>query len=143
MPDPDRRPGTAVLRIRPCGRCGVYVLCRASRVYCDDCRLATRRARDQGRIRRQNLGRSRRELLALRARLLEASGGRCGICHLAIDATLRWPHPLSATLDHIVPLSAGGSDAEENLWPAHLRCNLEKGDDLGYRPDSALFGVAS
>ena len=30
---------------------------------------------------------------------------------------LPWLHPQALTIDHIMPISAGGSDAESNLWP--------------------------
>jgi hypothetical protein len=36
------------------------------------------------------------------------------------------PHPLSASIDHIVPLVAGGTDDHSNLQLAHLFCNLHK-----------------
>lgn len=146
--DPDWRPGRKTLRSLACARCGEPTTCRGSRVFCEPCRDETCRARDArkstSRIARLNATRGGQQAKRrLAARLLERYGGRCGICHLAIDLELRCPHPLSLTLDHIHPLSAGGPDTEGNLWPAHRRCNEEKGDDLGYRPDSALFGVAS
>lgn len=30
--------------------------------------------------------------------------------------------------DHVVPVSLGGSDAMENLRPAHLECNKRRGN---------------
>lgn len=36
-------------------------------------------------------------------------------------------NPLSASVDHIVPLAAGGTDDRSNLQIAHLFCNLYKG----------------
>jgi HNH endonuclease len=36
--------------------------------------------------------------------------------------------PLSASIDHIVPLAAGGTDDRANLQLAHLFCNLHKND---------------
>lgn len=39
---------------------------------------------------------------------------------------------MALTIDHIVPVGAGGGDDEANLWPAHRICNEEKGDDLGW-----------
>lgn len=54
-------------------------------------------------------------------------GWKCGLCGKAVLKRARWPHPLSATLDHIVPLARGGSHTEDNLQCAHLRCNQSKG----------------
>ena len=36
--------------------------------------------------------------------------------------------PDFATIDHIVPLSKGGTDKIENMQAACARCNAEKGD---------------
>lgn len=56
-----------------------------------------------------------------------------GICHLCgdpVDASLRHPHPLSKSLDHVVPLARGGHHAMSNAALAHLICNIRKGDRL-------------
>ena len=52
----------------------------------------------------------------------------CGLCREPVDAGLVWPHPMSASIDHIVPLSQGGSHALVNVQCAHLSCNCRKGD---------------
>lgn len=59
----------------------------------------------------------------------------CGICGLPIDKTLRNPHPGSFTVDHIVPIAAGGAHADRaNLRPAHRLCNIRRnGKQRGYR----------
>lgn len=54
-------------------------------------------------------------------------GYRCGICSRKVDMARQWPHPLSPSLDHIVPLSAGGGHEMANVQLAHLRCNVSKG----------------
>lgn len=42
-----------------------------------------------------------------------------------------------ATVDHVIPRSAGGTDALSNLVIAHRVCNNRKGSRL-YRPDGTL-----
>lgn len=55
----------------------------------------------------------------------------CGICGTPVDKTLRSPHPLSPTVDHIIPVSKGGHpSALENLQLAHRVCNRAKADKL-------------
>lgn len=45
---------------------------------------------------------------------------RGGVCHLCGE-------PGADTLDHVVPLSRGGSNGVGNLRPAHRGCNSRKG----------------
>ena len=35
--------------------------------------------------------------------------------------------PLSASMDHVIPLKLGGEDSEGNIRLAHLGCNLRRG----------------
>lgn len=51
----------------------------------------------------------------------------CQLCENPVDPTLTHPHPASASLDHRVPLAAGGEHIEANVQCAHLRCNMVKG----------------
>lgn len=55
----------------------------------------------------------------------------CGICGKPVDLSLKYPHPLSATIDHIVPVSKGGHPSDiNNLQLAHRCCNRAKSDKL-------------
>ena len=62
--------------------------------------------------------------------IYERDSWLCGICNIQIDKELRYPHPKSASLDHVIPLSKGGTHTEANLQPAHLMCNSVKGNRL-------------
>lgn len=59
-------------------------------------------------------------------------GARDGwICHLCgehVDKTLPPEHPRSATCDHLVPHSKGGTNRNSNLKLAHRICNQLRGD---------------
>ncbi len=57
------------------------------------------------------------------AKIYKRDGWRCQICGKLIDRKKKCPHPLSPSLDHIIPLSRGGDHVEKNLQAAHLRCN--------------------
>lgn len=70
---------------------------------------------------------------AVRKQVL-ATADTCAICRQALekneDGTSfhKAPHPKSLSVDHIIPLAAGGAPyALENLQPVHLGCNKEKG----------------
>ena len=52
----------------------------------------------------------------------------CRICGEAIDPGLRHPDPGSATVDHVIPLAAGGPHSMENAQAAHFTCNCQKSD---------------
>lgn len=55
----------------------------------------------------------------------------CAICGRPVDFNLKYPHPLSATVDHIIPLAKGGHPSNlDNLQLAHWTCNRQKSDKL-------------
>lgn len=55
----------------------------------------------------------------------------CGICGQPVDFSLKWPDPMSKTIDHIIPVAKGGHpSAIENLQLAHFKCNRQKSDKL-------------
>jgi len=47
----------------------------------------------------------------------------CQICKKGVNRRLKCPHPLSKSLDHIIPLSRGGSHSKINVQLVHLVCN--------------------
>jgi hypothetical protein len=52
----------------------------------------------------------------------------CHLCRRAIDPAATPGSALALSLDHIVPVSHGGTDAFKNLAPAHVWCNTRRGD---------------
>ncbi len=55
----------------------------------------------------------------------------CGICGKPVDFSLRYPDPMSKTVDHIIPINRGGHPSDlSNLQLAHLTCNRQKSDNL-------------
>lgn len=53
----------------------------------------------------------------------------CIVCDEPIDKTIEYPDKMSATLEHIIPLSKGGTHTWDNVAPSHLLCNEKKGSD--------------
>lgn len=47
----------------------------------------------------------------------------CQLCKKKVNKRLKHPNPLSASLDHIIPLSKGGDHSRQNTHLAHLICN--------------------
>lgn len=63
------------------------------------------------------------------SKVLKRDGWRCGICGQLIDSTKKCPEDGSPSVDHVIPLSKGGSHLYSNVQAAHFRCNWEKGAD--------------
>lgn len=52
----------------------------------------------------------------------------CALCGKPVDKSLKYPHPFSASVDHIKPVSKGGHPSNlSNLQLTHLVCNISKG----------------
>jgi len=62
--------------------------------------------------------------------ILERDEWVCGICLKSVNKRLLWPHPMSASLDHIIPLSKFGTHTKENVQTSHLKCNCSKGSKV-------------
>ena len=59
----------------------------------------------------------------------------CGICGKPVDFTLKYPHPMSATIDHIIPVVKNGHPSDiNNLQLSHLTCNRQKSDKIYKNP---------
>lgn len=60
----------------------------------------------------------------------------CGICGKRVDFSLKFPHPLSPCIDHIIPIARNGHPSDiSNLQLAHLCCNRQKSDKLSPKQD--------
>lgn len=66
-----------------------------------------------------------------RDRVGERDGWKCGVCRQRIDRRLPYPHPRSASLDHVVPLSQHGKHIYSNVRITHLKCNTARGNRGG------------
>lgn len=54
----------------------------------------------------------------------------CNICGGLINKYLGKDAWMRATLDHVLPLSLGGTHTWDNVAAAHWKCNMEKGNSL-------------
>lgn len=108
-----------------CVSCGApYQTKQPAQRYCGRvCHERERRIRRGANVRR-------RVQKPVRQRVLRRDDWTCYLCRSAIDPSLVWPHPRSGTVDHVIPVSAGGSDDPSNLRATHWHCNEEKGDRL-------------
>lgn len=63
--------------------------------------------------------------------IFDRDGWICGICREPVDQALKFPDRWSASLDHIQPLSLGGSHTKANVRCSHLTCNIARGNRTG------------
>ncbi len=55
----------------------------------------------------------------------------CGICGRPVDKSIKFPDPMSPSIDHIIPVSKGGNPVDiDNLQLSHLKCNRDKYDSI-------------
>lgn len=59
--------------------------------------------------------------LRLRAAILHAARGRCGMCGRSVEK-----HDVTLVVDHKIPQHWGGTDEPENLWAICEECNSGK-----------------
>lgn len=66
----------------------------------------------------------------------------CGICGNPVDKSLKYPHPLSPVIDHVIPVNKNGHPSDiNNLQLAHWQCNRQKSDKLFSEERSATKKV--
>ena len=64
----------------------------------------------------------------LKAQVLKEED-HCWICNKPVTKTIKWPDPMSPSVDHVIPINQGGSQTtRSNLRLAHLSCNSSRGD---------------
>lgn len=72
-------------------------------------------------------------------RIILASQDVCAICGQLVDKSLKFPNPLSPSIDHIIPIAKGGHPADlENLQLTHLKCNQSKATKIVYEDNKDL-----
>jgi 5-methylcytosine-specific restriction endonuclease McrA len=60
-----------------------------------------------------------------------ATQDHCALCGKPINKELKTPHPMSAEVDEIIPISKGGSPvARDNVQLTHRICNQRKGNKI-------------
>lgn len=138
VPDAERSPER---RLR-CATCGNSFTSRMPQArYCSR-PCYSKRPRPSGRDKRTNRNRGTDATQRHRARVIGASIEQfkhadiyerdrwvCQLCGQRIDQRRKFPDMMSASLDHIIPLSKGGEHVKANVQTAHFLCNSRKSDN--------------
>lgn len=98
------------------------------RRFCESCRLDRRRDRGRDAVHRRRVAMTGADAERIDSReIYERDHWRCGVCRKRADRRLQWPHPMSPSLDHVVPIADGGPHTRANVRLAHLTCNTGRG----------------
>lgn len=112
---------------KPCHDCNTLITrkARGGMVLCEPCRKVRLRAVDARRNhKRRAVGAATMNIKELAAR----DGERCHICSRKIDLSLSGMAKWGPTIDHILPVSLGGTNDPNNLTLAHRCCNTRRGN---------------
>ena len=107
----------------PCETCKTITTRNSPR--CGECAEVHRRAANQRKNLKRRAGGD--EPMSIRE-LAERDRWRCHLCRRRVNPRLRWPHPRSASRDHLIPVVDGGTNDPANLALAHLDCNVRRRD---------------
>ena len=85
---------------------------------------------------------SNRALWEHNRKIILASQSICGICGKPVNKSLKYPDPMSPTVDHIIPVSQNGHPTDlDNLQLAHRYCNRMKSDKMGISVTKEVVSV--
>lgn len=135
----DRARSAARPKVHPPGKCRQCGKDIARGAKCADC-LATSRLERKRRERRRRrvLKRGAAAEPYTLAEIAARDRNVCQLCRRRVAMTKAVPHPKAPTIDHVLPLAAGGDDTRANVQLAHFECNWMKRD--GGTQQLALVG---
>ena len=112
--------------ISGCPDCGVLITRKSKApVRCQPCSQIANRAID---ARKNHKRRAAGRIDVTIRDLSDRDGQRCHLCRRKIDLTLPGSAKWGATIDHILPVSFGGTNEAHNLALAHRHCNVARGN---------------
>lgn len=133
--------GTGVWTAGRCRVCGVWFTSKRMDITCGQvCRDEYHTDREADR-RRAYKARKTDAFVAkvYRRKVFEADGYRCHICGRLTARRQKPPHPKAPTIDHVIPLAAGGTHEPANCRTACFICNCTK-REIGGGEQMLLFG---
>lgn len=109
---------------RKCSTCGDTFDTWDHGIYCSKvCKREGVYAREHSRRAKRRNSSSEK---FFRKEIFERDNWRCQLCGKKTRRDVGGRHPLAPSLDHIVPISRGGSHTRINTQCAHLQCNFQK-----------------
>jgi 5-methylcytosine-specific restriction endonuclease McrA len=96
-----------------------------NRLSCLDCQ---KRREKENNTKKNHSRRAAGELIMTVESLAERDGIKCNICTKPVNMSKSGLDPLGPTIDHLLPVSKGGTNDSFNLALAHRRCNTSRGN---------------
>ena len=125
-------PATRTIRCELCQEDFVVPYWKATRKACDECRAERdREKRRAAKHRRRAKKRQAYVADVSPSRIYRRDDWRCHLCGEKVRRNKAAPHPLAPTIDHVIPLAAGGTHEPANCATAHFVCNARKGSRGG------------
>lgn len=122
------RPGYGI-----CEGCGGSRPIKGGRRFCESCSAQLAKARNRRKNTKRRAARMRGAVIEVERyttqEIAERDNWTCHLCKRKVaKRQLPVGHPRSATIDHLVPISAGGDDVRANVALAHWSCNAARSD---------------
>lgn len=112
-----------------CKYCQVWKLTRAkNKINGLSCLNCQKRREKENDARKNHRRRAAGELFMTVQSLAERDGSKCNICLKPVNMSKSGLDPLGPTIDHLLPVSKGGTNDSTNLALAHRRCNTARGN---------------
>lgn len=94
--------------------------------WCDECRR--QRAIDSNRRKNSKRRGARVDQSYSLQQIGNRDNWRCHLCGARVNKILSGLDPAGPTIDHLLPVSAGGTDERRNVALAHRQCNVNRRD---------------
>ena len=79
----------------------------------------------------RRMSREQRYMYERNSEVVKRRDSQCALCGGFVESNIKFPDPMSASIDHILPVSKGGHPCDiDNLQLAHLGCNMNKSDKI-------------
>jgi len=113
-----------------CKECGATYNAKIKQKYCSfECREKATKRNENHKRRQREIHTSIKPIY--KNEILLRDKGICQLCGKKINIKYVYPHPKSLSIDHIIPLSQGGTHEPKNVQVAHFICNSKKGNKKG------------
>lgn len=124
--------GRTIVWVYDCTVCGQVCASKSKAAqYCCKCRKRIEKIKGHHRKRSRYYGVEYQSVSP--TDVFERDNWTCTLCGKKCKRNTSINDPLSPTLDHIIPMSKGGSHVMANLQCACRKCNSQKRDKFGYQ----------